>query len=397
MFAEAGPALGHGATPHPGAPSTPGQMRPEPPAPVRLRVHRLALHRAGRILADLSFEVRAGEILAVVGPSGCGKSTLLQVLAGLVPCDAGRIEVDAVDISNRPAQQRPTGLVFQSGALFQHMTVRDNIAFGLDGSNLSPRHRADLVDATMARMGVADLARRRPHQLSGGQSQRVALARTLVRRPPVLLLDEPLAHVGAAVASSIRAALVREVGRLGSSVLYVTHDVEEACLVADRIMLLDQGRCLQIGASRELYARPASPEAAHLMGIPNILAATVESVATSCPDGSGAAGDRSDVIALVRCGTAAFHLAAGPGVARGPALVSIPPEDIEMHRAPAHSVIGRHGQVIGASFVRSHMSYDVETQMGTLVVRHPDTSSPFDVGAHVDVEFRGGWVLPSAR
>lgn len=349
--------------------------------PIRLRVRHLSVHRGDRVLHDLSFEVGRGEILAVVGPSGCGKSTLLHVIAGLQAHDAGRIEVDGIDITDVPARKRPTGLVFQSRALFEHMTVRDNISFGLEDSALSPRHRDDLTDATMVRMGVMRLADRYPHQLSGGQAQRVALARTLVRRPRVLLLDEPLAHIGAAVAASIRSALIREVRRMESSVLYVTHDIEEACIVADRILLLDHGRCLQIGDSRELYMRPASADVAHLMGIANILSGTVESIA-------------ADSTALVRLGTSTFRLDAAPGVDAGPVLVSVPPEEIDIHAAAPYSVIGKHGQIINASFVRSHMSYDVETQMGTIVVRHPNTSSPFEVGDQVDVEFRGGWVLP---
>lgn len=363
---------------------------PDSPAP-RLEVRGLAVSRGSRVLADVSLAVAPGEVLAVVGPSGCGKSTLLLALAGFEDEVEGAIRIDGRDETRTAPSRRPTGLVFQTPALFERMTVRENVAFGLADSGLSERHAADLVEATMARMGIASLADRRPVHLSGGQAQRVALARVLARRPAVLLLDEPLAHVGAGLAASIRQSLLREIRRLGIATLYVTHDVDEACVVGDRILLMTDGRVVETGAARDLYFRPGSEQAARLMGIPNVLACEVEGSARS-----GAA--------LVRLGSASFHVPAPDSTAPGPALVAIPAEAIELEASADSAIIGRHAQVIGAAFVRGSMHYDLETEFGTLIASAPvPAPAPFSgavpsvlsLGDHVAVEIRGGWVLPA--
>ena len=269
---------------------------PTPHAEPLLDVHGLALQREARFLHDVSFSLAPGEVLAVVGPSGCGKSTLLLALAGFEEC-SGEIRVEGTSLQGVVPQRRPSSLVFQSPALFERMSVRENIAFGLHGKALGAKHAHDLVEAAMTRMGISALADRYPDALSGGQAQRVALARALVTRPKVLLLDEPLAHVGASLAAAIRQTLLREVRRLKIAALYVTHDVEEACLVGDRLLIMDAGRVLQIGAPRELYERPNSEAVARLMGIPNVLACEVEEIV-------------SEQTALVRCGSASFHVPA---------------------------------------------------------------------------------------
>lgn len=330
------------------------------------------------------------------------KSTLLLALAGFEEC-SGEIRVEGTSPQGVVPQRRPSSLVFQSPALFERMSVRENIAFGLHGKALGAKHAHDLVEAAMTRMGISALADRYPDALSGGQAQRVALARALATRPKVLLLDEPLAHVGASLAAAIRQTLLREVRRLKIAALYVTHDVEEACLVGDRLLIMDAGRVLQIGAPRELYERPNSEAVARLMGIPNVLACEVEEIV-------------SEQTALVRCGSASFHVPAprvkecggadsediasrgaasgsedetsgdevgdaggvkdsgGDNVvfakrsllSLGPALLSMPGEAIELLAAPPSAIIGRHAQVIGAFFVRGIMVYDLETEFGTL-------------------------------
>lgn len=401
-----------------------------PHAEPLLDVHGLALQREARFLHDVSFSLAPGEVLAVVGPSGCGKSTLLLALAGFEEC-SGEIRVEGTSIQGVVPQRRPSSLVFQSPALFERMSVRENIAFGLHGKALGAKHAHDLVEAAMTRMGIIALADRYPDALSGGQAQRVALARALVTRPKVLLLDEPLAHVGASLAAAIRQTLLREVRRLKIAALYVTHDVEEACLVGDRLLIMDAGRVLQIGAPRELYERPNSEAVARLMGIPNVLACEVEEIV-------------SEQTALVRCGSASFHVpaprvkdcggadsedVASRGAASGsedetsgdevgdaggvkdsggdnvvfakrsllslgPALLAMPGEAIELLAAPPSAIIGRHAQVIGAFFVRGIMVYDLETEFGTLVARDSSVREPFTLGDHVEFEFRGGWVIP---
>lgn len=372
-----------------------------PHAEPLLDVHGLALQREARFLHDVSFSLAPGEVLAVVGPSGCGKSTLLLALAGFEEC-SGEIRVEGTSLQGVVPQRRPSSLVFQSPALFERMSVRENIAFGLHGKVLGVKHAHDLVEAAMTRMGIIALADRYPDALSGGQAQRVALARALVTRPKVLLLDEPLAHVGAFLAGAIRQTLLREIRRLKIAALYVTHDVEEACLVGDRLLIMDAGRVLQIGAPRELYERPNSEAVARLMGIPNVLACEVEEIV-------------SEQTALVRCGSASFHVpaprvkdcggadsedVASRGAASGsedetsgdevgdaggvkdsggdnvvfakrsllslgPALLAMPGEAIELLAAPPSAIIGRHAQVIGAFFVRGIMVYDLETEFGT--------------------------------
>lgn len=355
-------------------------LRPGEP---RLSVRDLRVRRGDLRLSEVSFDVGAGEVLAVVGPSGCGKSTLLLALAGFEALESGSILIDGNAVEHFPPDRRPTGVVFQSPALFERMSVRDNVAFGLSEAPLGERHVRDLVDSTMARMGVASLAERLPRSLSGGQAQRVALARTLARRPAVLLLDEPLAHVGAGLAATIRQALLREIRRLGLSALYVTHDIEEACIVGDRLLLMERGRAIGVGRARELYERPADPRTARLMGIPNVIACRIEE-------------GEHEGRALLRCGSASFLVPSTPGLGPGPALVALPAEAVELAPGPPSTIIGRHAQVIGAAFVRGFEVYDVETEFGTLVVRAPSDARRFEVGDHVDVEFRGGWALPGA-
>lgn len=267
-----------------------------PHAEPLLEVRGLALQREARVLHNVSFSLAPGEVLAVVGPSGCGKSTLLLALAGFEEC-SGEIRVEGTSLQGVVPQRRPSSLVFQSPALFERMSVRENIAFGLHGKALGAKHAHDLVEAAMTRMGIRALADRYPDALSGGQAQRVALARALVTRPKALLLDEPLAHVGASLAGAIRQTLLREIRRLKIAALYVTHDVEKACLVGDRLLIMDAGRVLQLGAARELYERPGSEAVARLMGIANVLACEVEEIV----------GEQT---ALVRCGSAFFHVPA---------------------------------------------------------------------------------------
>lgn len=411
---------------------------PTPHAEPLLDVHGLALQREARFLHDVSFSLAPGEVLAVVGPSGCGKSTLLLALAGFEEC-SGEIRVEGTSPQGVVPQRRPSSLVFQSPALFERMSVRENIAFGLHGKALGAKHAHDLVEAAMTRMGISALSDRYPDALSGGQAQRVALARALVTRPKVLLLDEPLAHVGASLDAAIRQTLLREIRRLKIAALYVTHDVEEACLVGDRLLIMDAGRVLRIGAPRELYERPNSEAVARLMGIPNDLACEVEEIV-------------SEQTALVRCGSASFHVPAprvkdcgdadsediasrgaasgsedetsgdevgdaggiedsgdaggvkdsgGDNVvfakrsllSLGPALLAMPGEAIELLAAPPSAIIGRHAQVIGAFFVRRIMVYDLETEFGTLVAMDSSVREPFTLGNHVEFEFRRGWVI----
>ena len=223
-----------------------------------------------RAVDRLSLDIGAGEFFALLGPSGCGKTTLLRMLAGFETPDEGRILLDGKDIAQVLPHQRPVNMMFQNYALFPHLTVRDNIAFGLKRLGM-PRPEIDSRVAEMvALVKLEGLEKRKPDQLSGGQKQRVALARSLARRPRLLLLDEPLAALDKKLRESTQLELMELQRRLGMTFVIVTHDQEEAMAVADRIGVMDAGRLEQVATPRELYEAPASRWVAEFVGDVNI-------------------------------------------------------------------------------------------------------------------------------
>ncbi|WP_406697717.1 sulfate/molybdate ABC transporter ATP-binding protein [Singulisphaera sp. Ch08] len=224
---------------------------------------------------DVSFEVPAGELVALLGPSGSGKSTILRIIAGLEPADSGDVEITGEDANNLSTQQRGVGFVFQHYALFRHMTIRQNVAFGLQVQK--PRPRAGEIKARVEELlelvqllGHAD---RYPSQLSGGQRQRVALARALATRPKVLLLDEPFGALDAKVREELRTWLRRLHDEVHVTSLFVTHDQQEAFEVADQVIVLNKGRVEQMGPPQELYEHPATPFVTEFLGSVNVLRA----------------------------------------------------------------------------------------------------------------------------
>ena len=232
---------------------------------------------AFRAVDQLSLDIRAGEFFALLGPSGCGKTTLLRMLAGFETPDEGRILLDGKDIAPVLPHQRPVNMMFQNYALFPHLTVRDNIAFGLKRAGL-PRAEIDARVAEMvALVKLEGLAKRKPDQLSGGQRQRVALARSLARRPQLLLLDEPLAALDKKLRESTQLELMEVQRRLGMTFIIVTHDQEEAMTVADRIGVMDSGRLEQVATPRELYEAPSSRRIAEFVGDVNLFDGQVAS------------------------------------------------------------------------------------------------------------------------
>ena len=222
------------------------------------------------VLKGIDLTIDEGELVVFVGPSGCGKSTLLRMIAGLDKPTAGRIEIDAVDVTPRSAADRGLAMVFQSYALYPHMTVRANMAFGLQNTNM-PKPEIDTRIAEAARMlEIEPLLERRPGQLSGGQRQRVAIGRAIVRRPTAFLLDEPLSNLDAELRVSMRAELSALHDRLGATMIHVTHDQVEAMTMADRIVVLRAGKVEQVDTPLNLFNRPANLFVAGFIGAPGM-------------------------------------------------------------------------------------------------------------------------------
>jgi spermidine/putrescine transport system ATP-binding protein len=226
-------------------------------------------------LSEIDLTVREGEFFSLLGPSGCGKTTLLRILAGLDVPDAGVIRIGGKDVADVPAHRRQVNTVFQSYALFPHMTVADNVAFGLRMKKIAPADVAQRVGKALDLVQIGSFADRKPAQLSGGQKQRVALARALVNEPQVLLLDEPLGALDLKLRKELQVELLDLQRRLGITFLYVTHDQEEALVMSDRIAVMRAGRIEQMGQSRRLYERPRTRFVAQFLGSCNLLAATI--------------------------------------------------------------------------------------------------------------------------
>ena len=233
--------------------------------------------RFGNVMAvdAVSFDIQPNEFFALLGPSGCGKTTLLRMLAGLERPSAGEIVIDGQDMAYTPPNRRPVNMVFQSYAVFPHMTVEQNVAYGLKVVGTPRAEIAVRVEEALSMVQLAALAGRRPDQLSGGQRQRVALARALVKRPKVLLLDEPLSALDAKLRDQMRLELTRLQQSVGITFIIVTHDQDEALSMADRIAVMDQGRISQIASPAELYERPVSRFVADFIGKVNLIEAEV--------------------------------------------------------------------------------------------------------------------------
>jgi ABC-type Fe3+/spermidine/putrescine transport system ATPase subunit len=228
-----------------------------------------------RAVDGVTLSLTDGETLALLGPSGCGKSTLLRLTAGLEPPDAGRVVLDGQDVTRVPPQRRRFGMVFQDYALFPHLDVERNVAFGLVERRRPPEERKSRTAELLDLVGLAGLERRRVTELSGGQQQRVALARALAPDPSVLLLDEPLSNLDEALRAALKEELREILGQLDTHAIYVTHDQTEAFTIADRVAVMREGRVVQVGTREELLERPASVWLARFLGHENVFEAEV--------------------------------------------------------------------------------------------------------------------------
>jgi ABC-type sugar transport system ATPase subunit len=291
-------------------------------------------HGGVAALRGLDIEVQEGEFFVLVGPSGCGKTTLLRAVAGLADLDAGRILLGERDISAVPAEARNVAMVFQDYALYPHMTVRDNLAFGLKRHRV-PRQEIDKrIDRVVRMLGIETLLDRKPHQLSGGQQQRVALGRAVVREPALFLMDEPLSNLDAQVRANTRAELKDLQRRLGVTTLYVTHDQLEAMTLADRLAVMKDGKLEQVGRPLDVYRAPATLFVAQFLSTPRLNVLDGEIVASTA--GATTAGGTAN--AVVRTAIAQFPLPrALPGALR-PIRVGIRPEWLRLSLQPQPDV-----------------------------------------------------------
>jgi len=288
-----------------------------------------------RALDDVSVVIEPGELFFLLGPSGCGKTTLLRCLAGFGEPDRGRIIVGEQDVTHRAAHRRDMGMVFQNYALWPHMTVRENVAFGLKTRAVERREAARLVEEVLRLVRMETRAERSPNALSGGQQQRVALARALVVRPRCLLLDEPLSNLDAKLRLEMRVEIRRICKDAGVTTIYVTHDQKEALSMADRLAVMDQGAICQVGTPLEVYRRPNSLFVATFIGETNLFQGRITSV--------GAAG----VEAATPSGT--FRAPTSPaGLKTGAEVwVSVRPEALAFAPAPEASGVNRlRGEII---------------------------------------------------
>lgn len=263
------------------------------------------------VVQDASFDLAAGRIACLLGPSGCGKSTILRLIAGLEAPDEGQITLKGQAVSGTnlmtAAEHRNIGLVFQDFALFPHLNALDNVAFGLQ--HLKPAERRERANALLSRFQVDHLAKKWPHTLSGGEQQRVAIARALAREPLVLLLDEPFSGLDGSTRAQVRQAVLADLRDSGAAVLIVTHDPEEAMLIADDLILMADGRILQTGSPQDCYHRPVSAQAARLLGDANIIPAQINGNMARSPFGDLPAHGLTDGAASMMIRPEAFSLA----------------------------------------------------------------------------------------
>jgi putrescine transport system ATP-binding protein len=329
---------------------------------------------------DVSLDVERGSFFALLGPSGCGKTTLLRMLAGFEVPDRGRILIDGADVARVPPYARPTNMMFQSYALFPHMSVAENVGFGLKQERLPRATIEARVAAMLDLVQLRHLARRKPQQLSGGERQRVALARALAKEPKLLLLDEPLAALDRKLREETRLELVRIQHRVGITFLVVTHDQEEAMGMASRMAVMSRGRVVQVGTPADIYERPSCRFVADFIGGVNLFEGRVAAahegeVAVDCPElGLRLAAARADV-------------AVGAEVA-----IAVRPERIEFSRAPGVLANRIRGTVSEISYRGEASSVIVSLASGRLIrVTVPNTgrnASP-EIGAGAAVWL--GW------
>jgi iron(III) transport system ATP-binding protein len=319
---------------------------------------------------SVSLDIEAGRLVTLLGPSGCGKTTTLRMIAGLEMPSSGRILIGDKDVTKLPATDRDVSMVFQSYALFPHMNVLENVSYGLRFSGFGKRDIAEKAAAGLELVGLTGYERRLPSELSGGQQQRVAVARALVLEPQVLLFDEPLSNLDAKLRRRVREEIRDIQTKLGLTVVYVTHDQEEALAVSDRIVVMNNAAIAQQGAPRQLYDEPANAFVADFIGEANLFDCTVTAV--------------EDDIARVDLGPVRLRLPAR-GHAPGPARLAARPNQIGLAEPGAQGTLP--GAVRPSTYVGSHLEFVVETELGDVFVTSPDVDEIREPGTPVGLAF----------
>ncbi|AYD04650.1 ABC transporter ATP-binding protein [Neorhizobium sp. NCHU2750] len=322
-------------------------------------------------IPDLSLTIKPGTLVTLLGPSGCGKTTTLRMLAGLEHPSSGRILIGGKDVTMLPANERDVSMVFQSYALFPHMTSLDNVAYGLQSSGIKRNEAREQAEEGLKLVGLAGMGHRLPAELSGGQQQRVAVARALVLEPQVLLLDEPLSNLDARLRRRVRTEIRELQQRLGFTAVYVTHDQDEALAVSDEIIVMKDGSIAQQGAPRDLYEAPTSAFIADFMGEANVVDCNVLAVD---------AGQALIDIAGLR-----HRLPAGKAQ-QGAAQLAIRPNAIDL--SPDGSAVGFSGEIIHAAYLGDHVEYEVDTGSSKLFVVDATADEPLPISTRVKIGLR---------
>ena len=345
-----------------------------------IRLTDLSKHfRDVRAVDRVSLDIRSGEFFSMLGPSGCGKTTTLRMIGGFELPTAGRIELRGRDVTTDPPDKRPVNMVFQNYALFPHLDVAGNIAFGLLRRHVDKGEVRRRVAEALDLVHLPGYDKRKPSQLSGGQQQRVALARALVNRPNVLLLDEPLGALDLKLRKALQIELKRVQTEVGITFVYVTHDQEEALTMSDRIAVMRAGRVEQLGTPEELYERPQTRFVADFIGTSNLLAGTVEAIHGGT--------------ALVRLASGDACLTAGEDLAAGRAVeLSVRPEAVTLAATNGAGPSGGRGTIPGSveqvAYLGGNVQYLVRTAGGlSLTALAPKTGQRIPVGGAVDVSW----------
>ncbi|WP_311223412.1 MULTISPECIES: ABC transporter ATP-binding protein [unclassified Acidovorax] len=321
---------------------------------------------APAVVNDISFTVPRGTLTTILGPSGCGKTTTLRMIAGLETPSAGQIFIDGKDVTTLGPAQRNVSLVFQSYALFPHMSVIDNVSYGLRMSGMAKSEAAAKAVAMIETVGLKGLNERMPSELSGGQQQRVALARALALEPAVLLFDEPLSNLDARLRRSMREEIRALQQRLKLTVAYVTHDQSEALAVSDQIIVMNQGVIAQRGTPSELYESPCSEFVAGFMGEAMLF------------DGVSNGQGYADLPPL--------RIRTAPDMAAGPVKIAVRPEAWRIHAAGNEGLAAR---VTKRTYLGNVMEYTLSTALGEIFVVSPEVAQPLSPGAPVSLDLAG--------